>query len=89
MSTHILHFDATGRTHEDFQVPQGKEVYLVRAPQAQQGTATVTDHLSLEKFEIPNGQTVYKTNIKPGSHVSLSFIARSNNKISFVNAELR
>ena len=88
MSTHMLHFDGTGRTHEDFVVPQGKEVYLVRA-KANQGTATVTDHLSRENYEIPNGQTVYKTNIKPGTHVALSFIARSNNKISFVNAELR
>ena len=89
MSTYMLHFDATGRTHEDFVVPHGKEVYLVRAPQADQGTATVTDHLSRQNYVIPNGQTVYKTNIEPGTKVALSFMERSNAKISFVNAELR
>jgi hypothetical protein len=88
-TTYVLHFDATGRTHEDFTVPHGKKVLLVRAPQVEKGTATVTDHLSLKNYVIPNGQTVYTTNIVPGTQVSLAFMARSNNDIKFVNVEMK
>ena len=88
MATYILPFDPTGRTHENFQVPKGKRVYIVRAPQVAQGTATVHDLISLEQYTIPNGVTICETSIPPGADVSLAFMARSNPNILAVNVEV-
>jgi hypothetical protein len=88
MATYILVFDPTGRHPETFDVPLDKKVYLVRAPQVSQGTATVQDLLTLENYVIPDGVTVYETDIEPGTRVSLAFMARTNNDIHSVNAEV-
>jgi hypothetical protein len=88
MPTYILMFDSTGHTYQNFQVPAGKRCYLVRAPQAAQGTATVTDLLSLENHVLPGGVTIVDTGIAPGTNVSLAFMSRSNPAIQFINAEV-
>ena len=88
MTTYLLNFDATGRTLETFTVPERKKVYLVRASQASQGTATIQDLVSLETYVIPNGQTILETNIRAGDNVSLAFLARTNPNICFVNVEV-
>ncbi|MDR6450498.1 UNVERIFIED_ORG: hypothetical protein ABIC54_000758 [Burkholderia sp. 1263] len=84
----LLMFDSTGRTSERFTVPASKIVYLVRAPQAQAGTATIVDLNTLATFEIPDGATKCRAGIAPGSDVALTFNARINSNISFVNAEV-
>jgi hypothetical protein len=88
MPTYLLMFDPTGRDHEDFQVPAGKLCYLVRAPQAANGTATVTDLLSLTNYTLPGGVTIINTGIAPGKDVALAFMSRSDPSIQFINAEV-
>ncbi len=87
-ATHVLLFDPTGRNPVRFQVPEDKRVYLVRAPQVSEGTATVQDVLALENYVIPNEVTVCETTIAAGSDVALAFVARSNQDIQSVNAEV-
>lgn len=88
MATYLLLFDGTGRTHEDFTVPENKKVYLVRSPAVSEGTATVQDLLTLNTYVIPDGVTVCETTIAAGEQVSLAFIARSNQNILSVDAEV-
>lgn len=87
-ATYPLFFSPDGKDHADFTVPPGKVVYLVRAQAVSAGTATVQDLLGLENYTIPDGVTVYRTSIQAGDQVSLTFLARSNPSISFVNAEV-
>jgi hypothetical protein len=88
MASYIMVFDSTGQTHEDFTVPREKVVYLTRAPQVSQGTATVRDLNTQNTYVIPDGQTIYLTNIPVGASVSLAFTARSNSLINSVIAEV-
>lgn len=88
MATYPLLFSPDGRDPETFTVPNGKVVYLVRAPAVAAGTATVQDLLSLENYVLQDGETVYRTSIQAGEKVSLVFIERSNNAIAMVNAEV-
>jgi hypothetical protein len=88
MATYILLFSADGQQHEDFTVPPDKVVYLVRAQAVSAGTATVRDLNTQHDYVIPDGVTVYRTSIKAGQEVSLAFVARTNDAIVFVNAEV-
>lgn len=88
MPTYVLPFDASGRTHEDFTVPLGKTLYLVRAPQVDTGEVTVQDLLSLTNYRLTNGVTICDTGVAGGTRVSLVFIARSNPRVLSVNAEV-
>jgi RNase P/RNase MRP subunit p29 len=73
---------------EEFTVPEKKAVYLVRAPQVIEGTATVTDELTGKKYVIPEDQATIRTSIKEGQKVKLKFTERTNDDISFVNVEV-
>jgi hypothetical protein len=86
--SHLLNFDATGGTHEDFTVPTGKCIYLTRAAQVDTGTATVRNLLTNHDYVIQDGVTVLQLPIASGTAVSLAFIARTNDKITFVMAEV-
>lgn len=88
MTTYILMYDPTGANAETFTVPEGKKLYLVRAPQVSNGTATVRDYLSGTDYVVPNGTTVYELPIEGGTQVKMAFVARNNNAIQFVNAEV-
>jgi hypothetical protein len=87
MASYVLVFDPSGKKNERFSVPAGQVVYLSRAPQVAEGTATVQDLLTLQNYVIPDGVTVCLTTIPPGD-VALAFIARSNNSILSVQADV-
>jgi hypothetical protein len=88
MTSYVLPFDSSGRTHEDFTVPAKKAVYLTRAEAVKKGTATVTDLLSLNTYTLPDGETMIRTNIAPGTQVSLAFMAKSNPEINSIMVEV-
>jgi hypothetical protein len=87
MATYPLLFDATGKNPENFNVPKNKRLYLVRAPQVKDGTATVQNLLDLTTWELEDGVTVLDTGVS-NADVSLVFLERSNQDITLINAEV-
>jgi hypothetical protein len=88
MPTYVLLFDPTGANPTNFTIPAGKALYLARAPQVEDGTATVQDLLSLTNYVLEDQITVCQTGVAAGTQVALAFMARSNQNILSVNAEV-
>ena len=88
MATYVLLFDPTGRNPERIVVPEGKRVYLARAPQVAEGTATVQDVAALTSYVLPDGVTVCQTPIAEHEEIALAFMARTNDQIHSINVEV-
>ena len=88
MPDYILMFDATGATRETFDVPAGKHLYLTRAPQVSEGTATVLEVGTRTSYVIPDGVTVGEI-LHPPARVTFAFTQRSNDRIGFVIASVK
>jgi len=86
---YILMFDARGATREAFSVPAGKHLYLTRAPQVRNGTATVVDvRNGNREYVIPDDETVVEIE-NPPADVTFTFMRRSNDNITFVMATVK
>lgn len=85
---YTLQLDNSGRSKLDVTVPNGKRVYLSRAPQVNRGTLTIHDFESGRTYEIPDGVSVFDTQIS-GRKVSLAFLGTTNDRITSVTVDVR
>lgn len=86
--TYTLQLDNSGQSRLNVTVPNGKRVYLSRAPQVKRGTMDVHDFQSGITYEVPDGVSVYDTQIV-GRKASLAFLATSNDSITSVTVDVR
>ena len=85
---HILQFDNSGQSRQNIDVPTGKRVYFVRPQQASRGAVTVHDFQNGITYTIPDGVSVYDTNISGDTVICPAFIGRENANLDWLTVEV-
>jgi hypothetical protein len=88
MSDYFLEFDALRSKSEAIVIRDNKRLFLCRAPQVVDGTATVVNVDTEEMYVIPDGHETIRI-IDPPASLTLAFVERSNDKIGFVIATVK